>query len=271
MAKKSAGAGIRPFANSAYSITEEQARNAVGRRIAELREEKGLSLAELSERLKPMGLSLDRTTIGKWEKGRSTPSAYQLIAVGRFFGIDSLDYFTSLPADDTLNTEGMEKLASYRADLVASGRYRPQALTVIAGISYRRMPLATLPVSAGPGVWLDSDNFEEISVPEDTIPAGAEFGVRISGRSMEPVYHNDQIVWVQRCESLRPGEVGIMVYDGEGYLKVYEEQEPEDPEAFTDAAGIVHRQPVMLSYNPEYEPKPIQPGLSFFVCGRVLR
>ena len=91
MSKKSAGAGIRPFANSAYSIAEEQTRNAVGRRIAELREEKGLSLAELSERLKPLGLSLDRTTIGKWEKGRSTPSAYQLIAVGKVFGIDSLD------------------------------------------------------------------------------------------------------------------------------------------------------------------------------------
>ena len=107
MAKKSAGAGIRPFANSAYSIAEEQARNAVGRRIAALREEKGLSLAELSERLKPLGLNLDRTTIGKWEKGRSTPSAYQLIAVGRFFGIDSLDYITSLPADGSLNSEVM--------------------------------------------------------------------------------------------------------------------------------------------------------------------
>ena len=132
MGKKSAGAGVRLFPSSAYSMAEEQTRNAIGRRIAALREEKGLSLAELSERLKPLGLSLDRTTIGKWEKGRSTPSAYQLIAVGRFFGIDSLDYFTSLPASDTLNTEGMEKLASYRADLIASGRYRPQALTLIS-------------------------------------------------------------------------------------------------------------------------------------------
>ena len=271
MGKKSAGAGVRLFPSSAYSMTEEQTHNAVGRRIAELREGKGLSLAEFSASLKPMGLSLDRTTIGKWEKGRSTPSAYQLIALGRFFGIDSLDFFTSRPANDTLNPEGLEKVEAYRADLIASGRYRPQALTIVSGITYRKMPLAAMPVSAGSGVWLDSDNFEEISVPEDTIPAGAEFGVRISGRSMEPVYHNDQIVWVQRCESLRPGEVGLMVYDGEGYLKVYEEQEPEDPEAFTDASGFVRRQPVMLSYNPEYEPKPIRPGLSFFVCGRVLR
>lgn len=255
----------------AYNIQEEQSRNAIGRRIAELRREKGLSLAEFSECLRVMGLSLDRTTIGKWETGRSAPNAYQLIAVSRFFGIDSADFFTSRPAKDTLNSEGIMKVEAYRADLAASGKYRPQPLTIIAGIVYRKMPLATMPVSAGPGVWLDADNFEEISVPEDTIPAGAEFGVRISGKSMEPVYHNNQIVWVQRCESLRPGEVGIIVYDGEGYLKVYEEQEPDEPEAFTDAAGVVHKQPVMVSYNPEYAPKAVKPGLGFFVCGRVLR
>ena len=51
MAKKSAGAGIRPIASSAYSIAEEQARNAVGRRIAARREEKGLSREAACERL----------------------------------------------------------------------------------------------------------------------------------------------------------------------------------------------------------------------------
>ncbi len=271
MARKAAGTVLKLHPGNGYSVTEEQKRNAVGRRMAELREEKGLSLAAFAESLKPMGLSLDRSTIGKWENGHSTPNAYQLIALCKFFGVDSPDFFTSRPAKDTLNTEGMRKVEEYRADLAASGKYRLNRLTVMAGIIYRRMPLATMPVSAGPGVWLDSDNFEEISVPEDTIPAGAEFALRISGRSMEPVYHDGQIVWVQRCESLLPGEVGVMVYDGEGYLKVYEEREPDDPEAFADAAGVVHKQPVMVSYNPEYEPKVIDPNLGFFVCGRVLR
>ena len=270
MAKKS-GSIIQLFPINEYNIQEEQKRNVIGRRISELREEKGLSLAEFSGHLKQMGLSLDRTTIGKWETGRSTPNAYQLIAMSKFFGVDTPDFFTSNPRVDTLNTEGVKKVEAYKSDLVASGKYRPQPLTIITGITYRKMPLATMPASAGPGVWLDTDNFEEISVPEDTIPAGAEFGVRISGRSMEPVYHNDQIVWVQRCESLHPGEVGIMVYDGEGYLKVYEEQDPEDPDAFTDDTGVMYKQPVMVSYNPEYEPKAVRPGLSFAICGRVLR
>ena len=71
-------------------------------------------------------------------------------------------------------------------------------------------------------------NFEMVSFPESSIPDGAEFGVRVSGDSMEPVYHDGQIVWVQRCETLRTGEVGVMIYDGQGYIKAYAEQEPDD-------------------------------------------
>ena len=52
MAKKSAGTVIKLFPENGYDVKEEQKRNAVGQRIAELREEKGLSLAEFSEHLK---------------------------------------------------------------------------------------------------------------------------------------------------------------------------------------------------------------------------
>lgn len=45
---------------------------------------------------------------------------------------------------------------------------------------------------------------------------------------MEPVYHDGQIVWVERCETLSIGQVGVFVYDGEGYLKSYGEREPDE-------------------------------------------
>ena len=271
MTKKSTAPVIKLDTEGAYNVQEEQRENAVGRRIAQLREEKGLSLADFSARLRSMGISLDRTTLGKWEKGNSTPNAYQLIAVSKLFGVDSPDFFTARPPRTVLNTEGMKKVESYREDLIASGKYSNKPLTVITGIRYRTMRIAEIPVSAGPGAWLDSDSFEEVQVPEDMIPDGAEFGVRISGRSMEPVFHDGQIAWVQQCATLQPGEVGVMVYDGEGYIKRYDEQEPEDPEAFTDGAGVVHMQPVMVSFNPEFAPRPVTPSLGFFVCGRVLR
>ena len=96
-----------------------------------------------------------------------------------------------------------------------------------------------------------------VSFPESLIPSGAEFGVRVSGDSMEPAYLDGQIVWVRRCETLRSGEVGIFLYDGNGYLKAFEER---------GTGG----QPVLLSYNKRYAPIPVYPDKGFFIAGRVL-
>lgn len=89
---------------------------------------------------------------------------------------------------------------------------------------------------------------------------------------MEPVYQDGQIVWVEQCDELKPGEVGVFIYDGNGYLKAYGEQEPDEEyvEAFTDSYGVVHPQPILISYNQAYAPRPIAPYASFQIVGRVL-
>jgi phage repressor protein C with HTH and peptisase S24 domain len=77
---------------------------------------------------------------------------------------------------------------------------------------------------------------------------------------------------VEECSRLLPGEVGLFVVDGEGYIKVYAEQEPEGDEAenFTDSEGIRHLQPVLVSCNTAYDPKVITSGTDFRIVGRVL-
>ncbi len=93
--------------------------------------------------------------------------------------------------------------------------------------------------------------FQQIQVPASSVPAGAEFGIYVSGDSMEPRYHNGQIVWVKRCEELECGDIGIFVYDDCGYLKKYDEHTPDKSQAefLTDSYGVVHNQPVLVSLN----------------------
>ncbi len=170
---------------------------------------------------------------------------------------------------EDLNDAGLKKLSEYREDLVASGRYAPKR-PVPVEIEYIDMPVSTLAASAGTGMFLDEGNYEIVRVPRASVPAGAVLGLRVSGDSMEPVYSDGQIVWIERRESLRPGEVGIFTYDGDGYIKVYGEREPEDIEAFTDSLGVVHKQPVLISYNKKYPPRPVSPEASFQIVGRVL-
>ena len=252
-----------------YNARRAREENAVGKRISDARRAQGLSLARFSDLLAGYGVQVSAAAISKWEVGGSIPNAYQLLAVCHALEIDEgLRYFSDAALPTDLNDAGLRKLREYKTDLIASGRYRVQRAP--DKIRYIEMPVSTLPVSAGTGAFLDEGNFEMISFPAGSVPAGAEFGVRVSGDSMEPVYQDGQIVWVQPCTSLRPGEVGVFLYDGDGYLKVYGEQTPADPEPFTDSSGVVRPQPVLISYNEQYDPRPVSPECAFSIAGRVL-
>lgn len=54
--------------------------------------------------------------------------------------------------------------------------------------------------------------------------AGADFAVRISGRSMEPTIKDGDIVFVQKMEELNDQEIGIFVVNGDVMCKRFREE-----------------------------------------------
>ena len=271
-AKKNSVLKLHEINEVLYNASSEREENYLGKKIAEGRMALGLSLTEFQELLQNYGVTISRSAINKWEVGATVPNAYQLLALGQALQVEEdMGFFMSTTHHTQLNLEGIQKLRAYREDLVASGRYLPQRKASEI-IRYREMPVSNLAASAGVGEFLDECNFELVSFPESSIPAHADFAIRVAGDSMEPVYQNGQYVWVQCCERLHPGEVGIFVYDGDGYIKVYQEQSPDewDREEFTDSYGVVHQQAVLVSYNPKYEPKIVSTHVNFQIIGRVL-
>ncbi len=99
----------------------------------------------------------------------------------------------------------------------------------------RSILLYELPVSAGVGVYLDEASAESISIPDSEKTAEADYALRISGNSMEPKYHDGDILLVQNSDSVDVGELGIFLLDGCGFFKVYGGDR-------------------LLSLNPEYGP-----------------
>lgn len=89
------------------------------------------------------------------------------------------------------------------------------------GLGRRTLPLYDLPVSAGVGVALDGDSTEEITVRDTTRTREADYALRISGNSMEPRYHDGDILLVQETDTLEFGELGIFLLDGCGFFKVF--------------------------------------------------
>lgn len=260
-----------------YNAEQERRENIIGQRIQEVRKAHGVSLEGLSYALRYYGIDMKQTGIGRWESGTVIPNAYQLMALSHIFQIeDPKTFFAETPTDaDALNEDGLRKVREYKEDLIASGKYRPAPAPAAGSnvLKFREMPMSLLPVSAGPGAFLDENNFELRRFPADEIPDGAEFAIRISGDSMEPVYSSGQIIWVQLCKQLRPGDVGIFEYDGNGYVKMYDEQYPEETflDEYTTSDGQVLPQPVLVSYNEAYAPRPVNPNTSFCIIGRVLK
>lgn len=90
-----------------------------------------------------------------------------------------------------------------------------------ASFARRSILLYDMPVSAGTGVYLDDNTAEKINIPDNDKTLTADFALRISGNSMNPKYHDGDILLVENCDSTEIGELGIFILDGCSYFKKY--------------------------------------------------
>ena len=97
------------------------------------------------------------------------------------------------------------------------------------------LPMADLPASAGTGQWLDENgHFEEIDVIDTPQARAANVIIKVSGDSMEPLFHDGDALLVQRKLDIEQGEIGVFIVDGCGYIK-----------------KLGHNE--LISVNPEYD------------------
>ncbi len=235
-----------------YSAAVGRRNNMLGSRLKEARIKFGLQQKDLSRILKSYDIEITSGSISKWEKGDALPNPYQLFALCIELKInDILQYFTGVKVEGTqkLNLEGRQKVQEYVDLLIASGLYSQKPAR--PALKQRQMKVFEFPVSAGTGSFLDGDDFDILDFPEDSIPKDAEFGVRIAGVSMMPNYADGQIAWVKRHDTIAPGEIGIFIVDGEAFIKMYSEEEPDDTEHdnYIDSNNVLHPK-VVLSTRP---------------------
>ena len=145
----------------------------------------------------------------------------------------------------------MDKVFEYTCLLEKSGDYRVAEIIPLHVIRERRVYYAA--VSAGNGSFLDDEDYEMYSSAD--IPEKADFGMYISGDSMEPVYHDRELIWIEQTEQLKDGETGIFYLDENAYVKKFQNSK---------------KGAYLVSLNKAYEPTPITESSSFKILGRVL-
>ena len=201
----------------------------IGNTLRELRNGCDYTQAEVTERMRGLGIPIKSFHISRWENEHNSPSIEQFLGLCKIYGVrDAFNTFWEHDLSDIeydLNREGREKLEEYKKLLIASGLFAPEPCPAkITKLPVRTAPLYYIGASAGSGQFLDSDDYDMVEVPDD-VPISANFGLHVRGDSMEPTLHDGETIWVHMQPTLENGEIGIFLLDGDAYVKEYRRDE----------------------------------------------
>lgn len=183
---------------------------------------KGVSVSSVLTRC---GLSKSYGT--NWKRG-SVPSLDAVIAIAEELNV-SLDYI-AFGKDSTIPTEYQSLITSYQELSKDNQRLLQDIITSMIDIqtaNEKRSEIKPITirhslhkVSAGLGEALDDgDNWEDIKVISSPEVKMADYAITIDGESMSPDFHTGDIVLVKEQPEIEIGQVGIFIYNNEGYIK----------------------------------------------------
>lgn len=233
----------------------------IGTQIKMFRKSAGFTQDELAKRL-----NTTKQTISRYEKGDRKANQDMLFELCDIFGVSIDDFFpsqnesTQLPTSsqiqniyDQLEDDRQKKVVTYAERQLKEQNEEETKINEVSEViqlySYDYYDHAA---SAGTGQYLNDVRVERIELPVDI---DADFVIPIKGDSMEPDYHDGDLVFIQTSVELNDGVIGVFNYNGEAYIK---------------QLVIDKDQAYLHSLNPAYKDMPITPDTDFRIIGEVV-
>lgn len=202
--------------------------HAVGRRIRYYRIRAGLEQKDIALRF-----GITPYAVCSWESGRTRPDLSLLPQLCDLLGITLYELYGlgTPPARYTAQEEQL--VAAYRS---LSAGHQLAVTRLMQSLKdaeqagkcpdITELTLCSKQLAAGfdPGAEFE-DAGEPVYLYTSDLVRQADLVFPVSGNSMEPVYHDGDLVLVQRypgCPALRCGEVGAFIIGNSTYIKVYE-------------------------------------------------
>lgn len=179
-------------------------------------------------------LGVKNTAVSNYELGISSPKEEIMFKIFEFFNVTPNYMFqdeVKVKLDNLFSQQENRMILKYRT----LDSYGQDMVTTVLEKEYERCtadnneeePAKLLQirhceykVSAGHGFEFFADEeWDEISVPDTRDTRRADFALTIRGDSMEPVYHDGDIVLVKQQDAVDVGQIGIFVLNAAGYIK----------------------------------------------------
>ena len=235
-------------------MNKEEIAIVIGENIKRYRLQNGWTQQELGAKI-----GISKNAIGNYEKGFRSPKKDTMFDLANAFNISIDDLFPPIQSDsssnasqiqsiyDELNPPRQVKVLNY-----AKMQLNEQENEVSEAIQLYSYDYYDHPASAGTGQYLNDVRVERIELPVDI---DADFVIPIKGDSMEPDYHDGDLVFIQTSVDLNDGVIGVFNYNGDAYIK---------------QLVIDKEQAYLHSLNPAYKDMPITPDTDFRIIGEVV-
>lgn len=185
--------------------------------LKEKRLEKNMTLEQVGNLI-----GVGKSTVRKWENGMiENMGRDKIILLSRALNISPLDIL-EMNIDD-----GKEDIKDIYLRLNEENQaivydFAKSKLDEQNTISDNVVPFPTTlnldaVVSAGTGEWQD-DNFKEEIEYDGTIPTH-DYVVRVNGDSMQPLFEDNQILFIRKTHDVRDGQIIVCMLNNETYVK----------------------------------------------------
>ena len=232
-------------------------------RVRELRLTYHLTQSELAEKT-----NLSYSSIVSYENGLRDPNARAMAALEKFFGVTG-EYLLGLTDTNVSKArffpeankkspllEKYERLDQHGKELIAMILDKELERCALNQVEDKfvefpheiYLKFSDQAGCAGNGIYLGPESFTEYPVVGNELTRRAAFAVPVAGDSMEPKFHNGDIVLVN-FEPVESGDIALITMDGYGYIKKIGDQE-------------------LLPLNPKYDPIPMDESVR--VNGKVI-
>nr|DAX57392.1 MAG TPA: Repressor protein CI [Caudoviricetes sp.] len=242
-------------------MTDKELAIYIGSKIKEFRLKRNLTQKELAKLV-----NVGDTTIANYEKGFRSPKKDTMFDLANAFNVSIDDLFPPIQKNSSSNTSSIQtiydelkpprqvKVLTYAERQLKEQRNEGETKKneVSEAIQLYSYDYYDHPASAGTGQYLNDVRVERIELPVDI---DADFVIPIKGDSMEPDYHDGDLVFIQTSVDLNDGVIGVFNYNGDAYIK---------------QLVIDKDQAYLHSLNPAYKDMPITPETDFRIIGEVV-
>lgn len=198
----------------------------LGQKMKSLRLERKLTLEELANNLNrnyPDTINFNKGKLSKWENNREEPKLSSIRILADYYGIQIDDFYSKTISSSIsnifnhLDSERQAKVINY-----AQAQLDEQN-NIIHIDEYQEIYVQSK-VSAGTGILdLDPENAETISY-KGKLPNYYDFAFKVAGNSMEPIFFDGDIIFVEKMNDVINGALMVVQIDDEAFIKkVYRE------------------------------------------------